>query len=83
MQTKIRALLNNFISSEILKRKEKLLDPNQPLISGGIIDSFSLVDIALFVEDTWGVRIDETELNADSFDTVNELAALIQQKNRD
>jgi acyl carrier protein len=53
------------------------LDINQPLISSGLIDSFSLVDIALFVEDTFDVQIDDTELNADFFDSLNELAELI------
>lgn len=82
MVQKIRELLNGYISYEILKRAGKALDPTQPLISGGIIDSFSLVDIALFVEETWGVHIDETELNSDAFDSINELATLIRQKQK-
>jgi acyl carrier protein len=42
-----------------------------------LIDSFSLVDVALFVEDNFDVHIDDTELNADTFDTLNQLADLI------
>jgi acyl carrier protein len=50
------------------------------LISSGLIDSFHLVDLALYVEDTFGVHIDDTELNADTFDTLNQLATIIQQR---
>jgi acyl carrier protein len=50
---------------------------DEKLISSGLIDSFSLVDLALYVEDTFGVRIDDTELNADTFDTLNELTDMI------
>jgi RNA polymerase sigma-B factor len=43
-------------------------------------DSFSLVDLALLVEDDFGVRIEDTELNAETFDTLNQLARLIAQR---
>jgi acyl carrier protein len=32
------------------------------------------------VEDTFGVHIDDTELNAQTFDTLSELAAVIQAR---
>ena len=72
--------LSNFISSEILKQPDRTIKPDEPLISSGLIDSFSLMDLALFVEDTFGVRIEDTELNADTFDTLNALADLIQSR---
>lgn len=72
--------LNEYITGQILKRPDKTLNPNEALISGGLIDSFSLVDLALFAEQTWGARIDDTELNAETFDTLNQLAELIQSR---
>jgi acyl carrier protein len=72
--------LNEYITGQILKRPDKTLNPNEPLISGGLIDSFSLVDLALFAEQTWGARIDDTELNAQTFDTLNQLAELIESR---
>jgi acyl carrier protein len=45
-----------------------------------MIDSFSLVDLAMFVEETFGVRIDDTELNADTFDSLTQLADLIKSR---
>jgi len=53
------------------------LNPDDPLVSGGLIDSFGLVELALFVENEFGVHLDDTELNVDHFDTLAELAALI------
>jgi len=69
--------LSSFISDEILKQPGQELAPDSSLISSGLIDSFSLMDVALFVEDTFGVRIEDTELNAETFDTLQELADLI------
>jgi len=38
------------------------------------------MDLALFVEDTFGVRIEDTELNADTFDNLKALVELIQSR---
>jgi acyl carrier protein len=69
--------LEKFIATQILKQPNRKISAGEPLISSGLIDSFSLMDIALFVEDTFGVRIEDTELNADTFDNLTQLAALI------
>ena len=76
----ISTTINEYIANEILKQPGRVINPDEPLISGGIIDSFHLVDLALFIEDTFGVHIDDSELNADTFDTLNQLVALIQAR---
>jgi acyl carrier protein len=50
------------------------------LLTSGLVDSFHLVDLALFVESEFGVRIDDTELNPGTFDTLNQLAQLIRMR---
>jgi acyl carrier protein len=72
--------LRTYIAGQILKQPGREIAADEALISGGLIDSFSLVDLALFVEQTWGVRIDDTELNAESFDTLNELAGIVEAR---
>jgi acyl carrier protein len=69
-----------FLAAKILKQPNRKLAADEPLISSGLIDSFSLMDVALFVEDTYGVRIEDTELNADTFDNLVQLAALIDSR---
>jgi acyl carrier protein len=71
------AQLESFIAQEILKQPQRSISPTEALISGGLIDSFSLIDLALFVEDAFGVKIDDTELTAETFDTLEQLAAII------
>jgi acyl carrier protein len=78
MSDDVISKLSSFITSEILKQPSRELAPDFPLISSGLVDSFSLMDVALFVEDTFGVRIEDTELNAETFDNLQELAELIE-----
>lgn len=72
--------LSNYIAAHILKDPARQVLADEPLISSGLVDSFSLVDLALFVEDRFGVHLDDTELTSAVFDTVAELAALIRQR---
>ncbi len=74
------ATLEKLIASRILKQPGRHIAADEALISSGLIDSFSLVDLALLVEDTFGVRIQDTELNAECFDSLEQLAALIESR---
>ena len=69
--------MGEYIAKEILKRPDRVIRPDESLLKSGLIDSFSLVDISLFIEDNFGVTIDDTELNVEYFDTLEELAAMI------
>jgi acyl carrier protein len=72
--------LETFIATQILKQPNRKIAADEPLISSGLVDSFSLMDLALYIEDTFGVRIEDTELNANTFDNLNQLAALIDSR---
>ncbi len=80
MNTEFISKIETYISSRVIKQPNRKIRADEPLISSGLIDSFSLVDLALFVEDTFGVHIDDTELNAQTFDTLDQLAALIESR---
>ncbi|OGO15985.1 MAG: hypothetical protein A2Z14_02515 [Chloroflexi bacterium RBG_16_48_8] len=69
-----------YISTELLKDPTRQIREDEPLISSGLIDSFGLVDLALFIEDTFGIRIEDVELTSSVFDTTSELAQLISKK---
>ena len=80
MSDEITTTLAAYIAAEILKQPNRSINPHEALLSSGIIDSFHLVDLGMFVEDKFGVRIDDSELNADTFDTLNQLVALINSR---
>ena len=82
MPTEIQQTIADFIVQKLLKTPNRVLKVDEPIISRGLIDSFSFVDLALFVEDTFGVRLKNAELNAATFDTIEQLANLIIRRQR-
>lgn len=77
MHDAIVANLSHFITGQILRQPHRHLAADDKLISTGLIDSFHLIDLSLHVEKEFGVRLDDTELNAETFDTLGQLAALV------
>jgi acyl carrier protein len=76
----ITSEIEKYIAAQILKQPNRRIAVEEPLISSGLIDSFRLMDLALFVEDTFGVRIEDTELNANTFDNLAQLTSLIESR---
>ena len=66
-----------FITEEFLTDASMTITPDTKLISSGLIDSFSLVELSMFLEETFDVRPDDTELNAENMDTVEMIAAYV------
>jgi acyl carrier protein len=80
MTEEMLSALNTYIVTQILKQPKRTLRPDEALLTSGLVDSFNLVDLGLFVEDKFGVRIEDTELKPDTFETLEQLTALIQSR---
>jgi acyl carrier protein len=83
MSIETRRMIADFIAAKMLKTPDRRLGFDEPLLSRGLIDSLNLVDLALFVEDAFGVRLQNAELNASSFDTIEQLADLIARRRKE
>lgn len=73
-----RDKIRNFIVKDLMRNPKYKLGDNDKLISGGLIDSFSLVELSLFLEKEFGVRPDDTELNADNMDSVQMISSYVE-----
>lgn len=66
-----------FIREEILRRPDFALQPDEPLISSGLISSFSLVQIAVHIEDEFGIMVPDTDLTVEYMDTIHDMVSRI------
>jgi len=73
----LRQTLKAYLKTEIIKNPEYPLRDDEPLISGGLIDSFSIAHIAVFIERETGVRIPDTDLTLDTMDSIDRMCARI------
>lgn len=69
--------LRAFICSVILQKPDYPLRDDESLINSRLLDSFSLVDIAVFVDEQLGVFIPTEDVDADQMDTLAQMADFI------
>jgi len=50
-----------------------------PLISSGIVDSFSMVSLKVFLEKKYGVALPDSEATPEAFDTINSICELVRK----
>ena len=53
------------------------LDENTPLISSGIVDSFSMVSLKTFLEKKFEIALPDREATPEAFDTVKKIVELV------
>ena len=71
--------LRAFICAELMQHPSYPLMDDEPLMSGGLIDSFSVAHIAVFIEQAWGVYIPDPEVTVENMDTLELIAARVLQ----
>ena len=74
----MKQMILDYIRNEYLDEDDDTpLDENTKLISGGIVDSFSMVSLKRFLEKKYNISIPDEEASPEAFDTVNSIIALV------
>jgi acyl carrier protein len=73
----MKQMILDYIRNEYIDDDDDIeLDENTKLISGGIVDSFSMVSLKRFIEKKYAISIPDEEASPEAFDTVNSIIAL-------
>ena len=76
----VRKTILEYVTREYLEEgDDREIREHTPLISGGIVDSFSMVSLKRFLERTYTIRIPDAEATPAAFDTVERIAALVEK----
>ncbi|HMU91516.1 MAG TPA: acyl carrier protein [Anaerolineales bacterium] len=79
-EIEIKEKLKKFICTEIMNDADYPLKFDEPLITSGLIDSFSLAQVGVFVEIEFQIYIPDPELTVDNMNTIDAMAARIKEK---
>jgi acyl carrier protein len=78
----IKEVILNYVKKEYLEEDDdRTVGYDTPLISGGIVDSFSMVSLKRFLETHYHIQIPDAKATPEAFDTVNHIVALLQDFN--
>ena len=77
----IKEQLKDYIAKNLLFSDDGFkYDDNASFLEEGIVDSIGVLELVAFVDETFGVEVEDHEVTPDNFDSVNKLAVYIQGK---
>jgi acyl carrier protein len=79
-EEQIRQLLRDYIVSTWLSGDSRDFDDDTDLTQAGILDSFSTLDLASFIDARFRIRLEPSDINADSFRNVSSLTCIVQAR---
>ena len=68
-----------YVINEYLEDEDEELSYDTPLISGGIVDSFSMVSLKRFLENKYKISIPDDKATPEAFDSVNKICTLVNE----
>ena len=73
-------VVRDYVVREYLEEgDEREIKETTPLISGGIVDSFSMVSLKRFLERKYSIKIPDTDATPEAFDTVQNIVASVRR----
>jgi acyl carrier protein len=80
MAEDIKKLLVDYVKKEYLDEdSDQVITEDTKLISGGIVDSFSMVSLKLFLEKKFKIKIPDEKATPEAFDSVNSIINLLRE----
>jgi len=76
----LKQAILDYVRDEYLEEDDdREVDFTTPLISGGIVDSFSMVSLKRFLEKKYDIQIPDADASPEAFDTVDSIVDLVQR----
>jgi acyl carrier protein len=77
----VETVINDYISREFVRDAALLpLTDETPLLESGILDSLSLLQLVVFLEERFGITVGDADLLPQNFETVNTICAYLRAR---
>ncbi len=77
MDDQKKMILEYVIAEYLEEDDDQEIDCDTELISGGIVDSFSMVSLKRFLEKKYSIQIPDADASPEAFDSVNKISDLV------
>ena len=77
----IEVNIKNFIAQNLLfSDNGYTYSDDDSFLEEGIVDSIGVLELVAFVEDQFGITVDDIEVTPDNFDSVTKLSGYVRRK---
>lgn len=76
----IKEQLRTFITSNFYVVDPATLEDDASLLDQGIIDSTGVLEVIFFIEDTFGIKVEDSEMLPDNLDSIERISNFVARK---
>ena len=76
----IKQQVRTFITSNFYVQDSAALADDASLLEQGIIDSTGVLEVITFIEDTFGITIDDREMLPENLDSIERISGFVSRK---
>jgi acyl carrier protein len=76
----IKEQVRAFVTSNFYVADPSVLEENASLLDQGIIDSTGVLEVISFIEETFGITVEDSEMLPDNLDSIERIAHFVAHK---
>ena len=76
----LKSQIREFVTSNFYVADPQALENNTSLLEAGIIDSTGVLEVIMFIETTFGVTVEDSEMLPENLDSIERIAAFVARK---
>ncbi len=75
----MKDVILQYVIDAYLEDDDDEINYDTPLISGGYVDSFSMVSLKMFLENKFKIKLPDDKATPEAFDSVNNIVTLVKE----
>ena len=72
--------IRDYLAEHFPAARSRRLDPDEPLLTNGILDSLGVLDVVAFLETEFKIMVADEDLLPENFESLARLTAFVEEK---
>jgi acyl carrier protein len=76
----LKQTIRDFVTRNFYVAEPAALDDRASLLEQGVIDSTGVLEVIMYLESTFGIAVEDSEMLPENLDSIDALAAFVERK---
>jgi acyl carrier protein len=76
----IKGQIRQFVTTNFYVADSSALNDSESLLDQGIIDSTGVLEVIFFIEETFGIKVEDSEMLPENLDSIERIASFVNRK---
>jgi acyl carrier protein len=73
----MQSVIGRFVATELLNEPDRIIPPDDDLLTGGLVDSMGIMTLVFFLEQEFGVQIAPGDVTIENFGSLQQIEQFV------